>query len=142
MQKSRHKPEPGEPDLTQLTDFQLLNRHAELAAKERSHPLQQTAWEIVRRYTADLAASEKPAPKDYHATLGEARWGDAKRIEKIFGIRRSVLLRLAAEGSVKSSSLQSMEDDAAAAPTRAKRLYCLVSLAEHLDRMSDDIRDS
>lgn len=123
-----------EPDLTHQTDFQLLTDLTALASPESSR-LKAVAWEIMRRYTAHLEARSKPESKDYSSTLGEARWGDAKRVEQIFGIKRGVLLRLAEEGVVKDCSLESERSgERDCQSTRAKRLYCLVSIAEHLER--------
>ena len=126
-----------EQDLTTRSDFQLLNDFTQHIGSHPSGQLKSIAWEIMRRYTAHLEASAKPEPKDYSVTLGDARWGDAKRVEFIFGIKRGVLLRLADEDAVKSCSLESeRSDEVEAQSTRAKRLYSLVSIAEHLERRS------
>lgn len=123
-----------DPDLILQSDFKLLSDFVELVGSHPSQQLKPVAWEIMRRYTSHLGASAKPEPKDYYATLGDARWGDAKRVESIFGIKRGVLLRLADEGVVKSCSLESERtDEVVGQSTRAKRLYCLVSIAEYFE---------
>lgn len=138
MASPKRKQGSIQPDLTTLSDFQLLNEFSTSVGSHSSEQLKSFAWEIIRRYTSHLDASTKPNPKDYSATLGDARWGDAKRVEQIFGIKRGVLLRLADEGAVISCSLECEHSDAGAGPsTRAKRLYCLVSIAEHLERKAD-----
>lgn len=88
----------------------------------------------MRRYTAHLEAIAKPVPKDYNATLGDARWGDAKRVEAIFGIRRNKLLRMQAKRQVKTVSLgdENPSNDASA-NAKAKRLYCLVSIVDLIE---------
>ena len=133
--KRRHS--SPEPDLILLSDFQLLHDFTELVGSHPSQQLKAVAWEIMRRYTSHLEASAKPEPKDYNATLGDARWGDAKRVEQIFGTKRGVLLRLADEGVVTSCSLESERSDGETCKTtRAKRMYSLVSIAEHFERMA------
>jgi hypothetical protein len=118
-----------EPDLSTKSDFQLLNEFTALASPESSR-LKAVAWEIMRRYTANLETCSKPEPKDYSSTLGDARWGDAKRVERIFGIKRGVLLGLVAKGLVITSSLDGEgSGDKSCAAVRAKRLYCLISVA-------------
>lgn len=135
MATSKRMSDPEGPDLTSQSDFQLLNSLAELTSKERSQPLQRVAWEIMRRYTAHLQASEKPVPKDYNATLGEARWGDARRVDAIFGIKRGVLHDLSDEDLIKNASLNKDNiKKGMAKSTRAKRLYCLVSIADYIEK--------
>ncbi len=91
----------------------------------------------MRRYTSHLEDSAKPVPKDYTSTLGDARWGDAKRVEQIFGTKRGVLHRLSDEGVVTSCSLESERSDGKTCKTtRAKRMYSLLSIAEHFERMA------
>lgn len=134
MALSKRRDGSLEQDLTTRSDFQLLNDFTQHIGSHPSGQLKSIAWEILRRYTAHLEASAKPEPKDYSATLGDARWGDAKRVEQIFGIKRGVLNRLFEEDAVKSSSLESeCSDEVAGQSIRAKRLYCLVSIAEHLE---------
>lgn len=134
MAISKRTPDPEEPDLSTQSDFQLLNALTGLVSKENSSQLKSIAWEIMRRYTSVLEEREKTKSIDYGATLGDARWGDAKRVEQIFGIKRGVLLRLAEDGVVIDSSLESERSGEACKSTRAKRLYCLVSIAEYVER--------
>lgn len=117
-----------EPDLTSLSDFQLLNKFAEHCSKERSHALKMIAWEIMRRYTAYLAASAPPKVVPPEPQLGDARWGDAKRAEMIFGLKRGVLNSLHAAKLIKSKSLDEGRDG-----KRAKRLYDLLSIQSYLN---------
>lgn len=134
MAKSKRGLATHEPDLTDKTDFQLLTEFTAQAGPESSQ-LKAVAWEIMRRYASHLESRSKPEPKDYTSTLGDARWGDAKRVEQIFGIKRGVLLRLAEEGDVKDCSLESERSgERTCQSKRAKRCYCLVSIAEHLER--------
>ena len=91
------KPNPEEPDLSTQSDFRLLSDFADFVSRERSRELKAIAWEIMRRYTASLAAHAPKGQKDRGSILGETRWGDAKRVEAVFGIRRGVLRRLLIE---------------------------------------------
>lgn len=138
MPSSIRRRSPAEPDLTTRSDFRLLTDFTNLVGNHPSQQLKAIAWEIMRRYTSHLEASAKPEPRDYSATLGDARWGDAKRVEQLFGIKRGVLLRLAIDGVVKDRSLESeCSGEGTCQSTRAKRLYCLVSIAEHLEACSE-----
>ncbi|MCB1129547.1 MAG: hypothetical protein KDN05_00360 [Verrucomicrobiae bacterium] len=88
----------------------------------------------MRRYTASLSAHEPKGKKDRGSILGETRWGDAKRVEAVFGIRRGVLRRLLIEGKIQSKHLEvdrPNSDDAAA--VRAKRLYSFKSIEDYLE---------
>jgi len=135
MAPSKHKPNPENPDLTTQSDFQLLNAFTNLVSKQDSQYLKLIAWEIMRRYSSFLDKPNPTKSKDHNTTLGDARWGDAKRVEAIFGIRRGVLIRLREAGLIKSNALGEENCDKGATPTtRAKRLYCLVSIAEYLER--------
>lgn len=135
MASPKRRQSSHEPDLNSQSDFTLLNDFVDLVGSHPSQQLKAVAWEIMRRYTSHLDASAKTGTKDYSSTLGHALWGDAKRVEQIFGIKRGVLLRLAEEGVVTDSSLESERSgEGACQSTRAKRLYCLVSIAEHLER--------
>jgi hypothetical protein len=128
MALPKRRQDPNEPDLTSLSDFQLLNSLAEHCNKQRSHALLKVAWEIMRRYTAHSGVN---APEKVEATnpkLGDARWGDAKRAEVIFGLKRGVLNSLAEHGQIKSKSLETNPDY-----KRAKRLYDLVSIQQYLE---------
>ena len=133
MYTPKRRPEPEEPDLSSQSDFQLLNAFTSLVTKERSQ-LKTIAWEIMRRYSSYL---DKPIPtkvKNHDISLGSARWGDAKRVEVIFGLKRGVLIRLREAGLIKSSALEEDRKDGGASPAvRAKRLYDLISIAEYLE---------
>lgn len=131
MAKTRRIPDPVVPDLTEQSDFQLLNLLAEIASKERSAPLQSVSWEIMRRYSAHLSAIPPAKPAHSSAKLGDARWGDAKRAEAIFGMKRGVLNSLAEHGLIKCKSLDQGRNG-----KRAKRLYDLVSIEEYLGAKS------
>ena len=126
----KRRPDPVQSDLTSLSDFLLLATFTEFLSPQSDH-LKAVAWEIIRRYSSHLEASAKPEPKDYSATLGEARWGDAKRVERIFGIKRGVLLKHAQNGQVITSSLGCGEPgEQSQTAQKAKRLYCLMSVAK------------
>jgi hypothetical protein len=133
----RRKPAPAEPDLSSQSDFQLLNYLTSLASKENSQQLTAIIWEVMRRYTAALV-DQPPAPtKDYSASLGDARWGDAKRVETIFGIKRGVLRGLVDKDLIKSKVLGGEGDSSGASTNKkAKRLYSLVSILEYLDQFN------
>lgn len=131
MAKSSRKPDAQCQDLTLESDFYLLNRLTELATAERSQQLQQTVWEIMRRYSAHLSAIPPAKPAHRSAKLGDARWGDAKRAEFIFGMKRGVLNSLAEHGLIKCKSLDQGRNG-----KRAKRLYDLVSIEEYLGAKS------
>ena len=120
-------PDNETPDLTSQSDFQLLNHLTEHASKERSYALRAVVWEIMRRYTAYLTITPptKAVPPD--SRLGDARWGDAKRAESIFGLKRAVLNRRCEEGLIKSKSLNEGK-----CGKRAKRLYDLLSIEAYL----------
>lgn len=137
MASPKRKQGSNEPNLTTRSDFQLLNDFSSLVGSHPSEQLKSVAWEIMRRYTSHLEAGEKAIPKDYNATLGDARWGDAKRVEAIFGIRRNKLLRMQAKGQVKTVSLGDEKPSSdASASAKAKRLYCLVSILNHIESKS------
>jgi hypothetical protein len=128
MALSKRRQDPVEPDLTSVSDFQLLDKLVKLCSKERSTELKTVAWEIISRYSAHFAANapEKVIPPD--SQLGDARWGDAKRVEVIFGLKRGVLNSLHAAKLIKSKSLDEGRDG-----KRAKRLYDLLSIQSYLN---------
>ncbi len=140
MYTPKRRPEPEEPDLSSQSDFQLLNAFTSLVGREHSQPLKTIAWEIMRRYSSFLDKPPIAAKARNHDTiLGGARWGDAKRVEAIFGIKRGVLIRLREAGLIKSSALEEDRKDGGASPAvRAKRLYDLISIAEYLAMSSDN----
>ena len=133
MSAPKRRPAPEVPDLSTQTDFQLLNIFISLVKKLASPDLIPVAWEIMGRYTSSLEQAP-PKRKDYDMLLGDARWGDAKRVEAIFGIKRSPLYRLIGEGKIRSTSLS--DNDHANPSQRGKRLFDLASIAEYLDSLS------
>lgn len=128
MSKTSRKTDFECPDPTKLTDFQLLQAFTELVSKERSHPLHHMAWEIMRRYTTHLAEITPNKEDSNSSSLGDTRWGDAKRAETIFGMKRGVLNSLSKHGLIKSKTL-----DQGRQGTRAKRLYDLISIESYLE---------
>jgi hypothetical protein len=134
MAAPKRGPGPESPDLSTQSDFQLLNGFTSLVSKEHSQPLKEIAWEIMRRYSSYL---DKPIPskaKNHNSILGDARWGDARRVEAIFGIKRGVLIRLREAGLIRSKPLEEdHKDDGSSSSVRAKRLYSLISIAEYLE---------
>ena len=134
MSAPKRKPAPEEPDLSSQSDFQLLNALINLVSKENSQSLKAIAWEIMRRYSGLLSKLVPTRTKDYSSILGDARWGDAKRIEAIFGMKRGVLIRLREAGLIRSKPLEEDRKEEGASPAvRAKRLFDLISIAEYLD---------
>jgi hypothetical protein len=134
MSAPKRRPAPESPDLSTQTDFQLLNSLANLVSKEASSQLTVVAWEIMRRYTTSLGSQGPTKRCGYEAILKDARWGDAKRVEAIFGIKRGVLIRLREAGLIRSKPLEDDREDAGEVPAvRAKRLYELISIAEYLE---------
>lgn len=134
MSASKDKASSVTPDLTSQTDFQLLNAFLSLVSKEQSQPLTTIAWEIMRRYSSFLDKSVPTKPKDYDSILGIARWGDAKRVEEIFGIKRGVLIGLRDAGLIKTNSPEKgRREDGEPPAARAKRLYDLISIVEFLE---------
>lgn len=134
MAISKQGPAPEEPDLSSQTDFQLLNAFTSLVSKAQSQKLTTIAWEIIRRYSCFLDKPVPTIPKDYNSVLGNARWGDAKRVEEIFGMRRGPLTRLTKAGLINTNPPENgREDDGAKPAAREKRLYDLISIAEYLE---------
>lgn len=134
MASPKHRQYPEEPDLITQSDFQLLNSLTNLVSKENSQSLKAVAWEIMRRYSDFLSKPEPTRVKDYISILGDARWGDAKRVEVIFGLKRGVLDRLSKADKIKSKALDEDRKNAGDAPAvRAKRLYNLISISEYLE---------
>jgi hypothetical protein len=86
------------------------------------------AWEIMRRYTSHLATIAPTKVVLPDPQLGDARWGDAKRAEAIYGLKRGVLNSLRADDLIISKSL-----DEGRGGKRAKRLYDLVSIQSYLN---------
>lgn len=134
MSASKDKAGSVTQDLSSQTDFQLLNAFTNLVSKEQSQQLTTVAWEIMRRYSSFLDKPIPTRPKDYDSILGIARWGDAKRVEEIFGIRRGVLIRLRKAGLIKTNPPEKGgKNDGGAPAAREKRLYDLISVAEYLE---------
>jgi len=119
-----HSSNPNDPDLTQYNDFQLLHHFTELISKESSPSLKVSAWEIMRRYNSHLSNNEN---KRSNTERDNPMWGDAKRVEHIYGIRRGVLGRLRKEGLIISKPLEDGREG-----SRAKRLYNLRSIDAYL----------
>lgn len=128
MAISKRGPDPEEPDLSSQTDFQLLNAFTSLVSKEQSQQMKNIAWEIMRRYSSFLDKPIPTIPEDYNALLGNARWGDAKRVDEFYGIKRGVLRRLREAGLIKSNP----PEDGQPPASREKRLYDLISINEYL----------
>lgn len=59
-------------------------------------------------------------------------WADAKGINRIFGLGRTTLYRLEADGKIRSSSLR------ARGKLRGKRLYSCDSVAAFIEKMATD----
>jgi hypothetical protein len=121
---SSHSSNPNDPDLTQYTDFQLLSYFTEIVGKELSPSLKLSAWEIMRRYAHQLSISDS---KQTNTGDNDPKWGDAKRVELIYGIRRGVLTSLHKERLITSKTLE-----AGRKGSRAKRLYSLRSIDAYL----------
>jgi len=122
------------PDLSSQTDFQLLNAFTRLVSKEQSQQLTTIAWEIIHRYSSFLDKPVPTKPEDYHSVLGNARWGDAKKVEEIFGMKRGVLNRLGDAGLIKTNLPEKGSKNDGAPPLAwEKRFYDLVSIAEYLE---------
>lgn len=138
MAAPKRRPGPESPDLSTQSDFQLLNGFTSLVSKEHSQPLKEIAWEIMRRYSGCLSKSVPTRTKDYSSIIGDARWGDAKRVEAIFGMKRGVLIGLWEAGLIESNSLdKGRKKDGARPAIRAKRLYDLISVVEYVDSCAD-----
>lgn len=60
-------------------------------------------------------------------TTTRPEWGDARAVQHVFGIGRSTLYRLAAEGRIKTASLRDRGN------TRGKRLFHMDSIAALLE---------
>ena len=134
MAAPKRRPDPESPDLSTQSDFRLLNAFTDLVSKEHSQPLKAIAWEIMRRYSGYLDKPVTAKAKNHDSSLGAARWGDAKRVEVIFGIKRGVLNRLREAGLIRSKPLEEDRKEEGASPAvRAKRLFDLISIAEYLE---------
>ncbi|MCP5543862.1 MAG: hypothetical protein H7A49_08140 [Akkermansiaceae bacterium] len=124
MVAPRRKPAPLEPDLSSLPDFQLLHELLAHVSEERFSKLKALAWEMMRRYTAWVAEQPPASSRDYNAILGEARWGDAKRVEAIFGVKRGVVNGLVDKGLIKSKVLgEDPDTSTTSVKKKAKRIY-------------------
>jgi hypothetical protein len=134
MSAPKRRPAPEAPDLSTQSDFQILNAFTNLVSKEHSHELKMIAWEIMRRYASFLDKPLPPKAMDHNSILGDAKWGDAKRVEAIFGIKRSPLYALMDAGKIRSISLADDSNDARPSK-RGKRLFDLASIAEYFDAL-------
>jgi hypothetical protein len=65
-----------------------------------------------------------------NATLTRPEWADSKNITRIFGIGKSTLYRLEAEGKIRSSSLRER------GKLRGKRLFSCDSVAAFIEKMA------
>lgn len=135
MANTRHRPILHKADVKSYSDFRLFSEFAEIVSSQ-SVQIKDIAWEIIRRYSKYLESQTPPTTKDYRTILGDARWGDAKRVEQIFGIKRSVLRRLTEEGLVITSPLDSNKSGDSVKAAKAKRLYCLISIETYIDSNS------
>lgn len=59
-------------------------------------------------------------------------WADAKRIHDLFGIGKSALYQLAADGKIKTSSLRER------GKTRGKRLFSCDSVAAYIEKFVEE----
>jgi len=128
MASPKRRQAPDERELYLLSEFHLLHNFTALVCKEHSLHAKELACEIMRRYTA--SRSEHPLETIDTSILGSARWGDAKRVEEIFGLKRGPLDRIRKEGWIESRSLDDDPDEPSA--VRAKRLYDLISIEQYL----------
>ena len=65
-----------------------------------------------------------------NTTLTRPEWADSKNITRIFGIGKSTLYRLSAEGKIASSSLRER------GKARGKRLFSCDSVAAFIEKMA------
>lgn len=65
-----------------------------------------------------------------HATNTRPEWADAKNITRIFGLGKSTLYRLEAEGKIRSSSLRER------GKLRGKKLFSCDSVAAYIEKMA------
>jgi hypothetical protein len=106
--------------ISDLSDFEILHRITALVSKEHSVEAEILLLEIIRRFTSSRA--ERPREKNGESSiLGLARWGDAKRVYEIFGLKRSPLDRLHKDSA-----------DGCASYMRSKRLFDLISIEKFL----------
>lgn len=118
-------------DLSQLTHLDLLHTFTALVCNEHSSKLRDLALEIIRRLTATRTSHVLPSD-EHQFVLGSARWGDAKRVYEIFGLKRGPLDRLRRKRKIGSRSLDDTEDENTPSSNRAKRLFDLISIEEFL----------
>ena len=122
---------PDEHELCLLSDFQILHNFAELVCKEHSLQAKALACEIIRRYTASRV--EQPFRANSGTSiLGMARWGDAKRVYEVFGLKRGPLDRISKAELIVSRSMEESCDKNGPSAVRAKRLYDLISIEQYL----------
>lgn len=131
MASPKRRQAPDELELCRLSDLHLLHNFTDLVCKEHSLQAKRLACEIMRRYTSTRVEQSFPAYGN-SSILGDARWGDAKRVYQIFGLRRGPLDRIRKAGLIVSSSLDEDQDEEGSAAVRAKRLYDLISIEEFL----------
>jgi hypothetical protein len=118
--------------LSHLSDIEILHRITSLVSKEHSVETEALLLEMIRRFTAPKTTSPIQNT-DRPSILGIAKWGDAKRVYEIFGIKRGPLDRLWKKEIITSRSLDDDADDGSpSSSVRAKRLYDLVSIETFL----------
>lgn len=118
--------------LSHLSDIEILHRITSLVRKEHSVETEALLLEMIRRFTAPKTTSPIQQA-DRPSILGIAKWGDAKRVYEIFGIKRGPLDRLWKKEIIMSRSLDDDADDGSpSSSVRAKRLYDLVSIETFL----------
>jgi hypothetical protein len=131
MASPKRRQAPDELELCLLSDFHLLHNFTDLVCREHSLQAKGLACEIMRRFTATRV--EQPFPAcGKPSVLGDARWGDAKRVYQIFGLKRGPLDRIRKARLIESRSLDEDQDEEGSAAVRAKRLYDLISIEEFL----------
>lgn len=122
---------PQSADPTSQSDFQLLNAFTSLVCREQSLHARELACEIIRRFT--VSREEQTFQSNCHPSfLGMARWGDAKRVYQIFGLKRGPLDRIRKAGLIVSRSMEEDCDEDEPSAVRAKRLYDLISIEQYL----------
>ena len=132
MASPEHCQAPDEHELKSFGDFQLFQQFLSLVSREHSSEVKALAYEIMRRYIA-LQEEQSEESLLIRRTLGTARWGDARDVERIFGIKRGPLDRLRKAGKIDSCSLADEPGKATQHASRNKRLYDLVSVLRYVE---------
>lgn len=122
---------PQSAALTSQSDLQLLNVFTSLVCREQSLHARELACEIIRRFT--VSREEQTFQSNcIPSFLGIARWGDAKRVFDVFGLKRGPLDRIRKAGLIVSRSMEEDCDEDEPSAVRAKRLYDLISIEQYL----------